>query len=571
MFQLRGPLTSRQALLLGIAGIFIFLALWWLLAEAFSVDRSKANRDLPEDPDAVEVVSGIRLHDADPTENRVMEKSGDGAYTGLTLAFPDSATSGAGATFSLSDDASGIFAVDPLSGRISVARAAGLDYERSTSLSIVANGTNPKGGKASASFFIQIGDVDEFPIGKIEDIDPAPNEAGRKSYPGAGTGLTVYAKDGDAGDAVSYRLTAVDGSPFAVNPRSGQVTVADTVALKAIRGSKVFLGVEAISEDGSASADTFEISLVEHSQAAAPSQDAGGSGGRVYPILPTPGMVVNSFPELVNEDKLIPNTLQSLWINVQGYLWAVLISIPIGFIIGLMPLAKGLFSKQVDALRYLPLTALTGLFIIWFGIENEMKVAFLAFGIIVYLLPVVVQRIFEVEEVYTTTVFTLGASNWQTIRTVYFPAVMSKLIDDIRVLTAISWTYIIIAELVNRQGDIGGIGALIYIKARQGEIPKVFAMLIVIILIGFLQDRIFVWMDRRLFPHKYFKTMSPGLRETEAGFLVILGMLVLVLLQRWLLPSFAEWMNLLAVVTVVSALLIIVYGEIKIWRAGVQA
>jgi NitT/TauT family transport system permease protein len=297
-----------------------------------------------------------------------------------------------------------------------------------------------------------------------------------------------------------------------------------------------------------------------------------GAQTKVYPILPTPAQVVQSYPELVKPapagDDLAANTWMSVWINIRGYLWAVLISVPLGFLIGLIPMVRGMFSKQVDALRYLPLTALTGLFIIWFGIEDEMKVAFLAFGIIVYLLPVVVQRIFEVEDVYTTTVFTLGASDWQTIRTVYFPAVMSKLIDDIRVLTAISWTYIIIAELLNRQG---GIGALIYIKARQGEIPKVFAMLIVIVLIGFLQDRIFVWMDRRLFPHKYFKTIVPGLRETEAGVLIILGVLVLLVLQGWLIPSITSWMNILAIVSIISAVLIILYGEFKIRTATAKA
>jgi len=106
-----------------------------------------------------------------------------------------------------------------------------------------------------------------------------------------------------------------------------------------------------------------------------------------------------------------------------------------------------------------------GMFIIWFEIEDQMKIAFLTFGIIVYILPVVVQWIDEFGDVYLKTVFTLGATDWQTIRTVYIPAVMSKLVDDIRGLTAISWTYIIIAELLNRQG---GIGSLIYVKARQG-------------------------------------------------------------------------------------------------------
>ena len=103
----------------------------------------------------------------------------------------------------------------------------------------------------------------------------------------------------------------------------------------------------------------------------------------------------------------------------------------------MIPLFRGLFSRIFDAGRFIPLTAVTGIFILWLGIGNEMKVTFLAFGILVYLIPVVVQRIDEVQSVYLQTVYTLGASAWQTVKTVYIPYVLSKLIDDIRVLTAI--------------------------------------------------------------------------------------------------------------------------------------
>jgi len=130
----------------------------------------------------------------------------------------------------------------------------------------------------------------------------------------------------------------------------------------------------------------------------------------------------------------------------------------------------------------------------------EMKVSFLAFGILVYLIPVVVQRIFEVQNVYLRTVFTLGATSWQTVKTVYFPFVFSKLIDDIRVLTAISWTYITIAEMLNKGG---GIGELIWMAKRQSRIDKAFAILIVIVVIGLLQDRLFVFLDKILFPYKH--------------------------------------------------------------------
>ncbi len=284
---------------------------------------------------------------------------------------------------------------------------------------------------------------------------------------------------------------------------------------------------------------------------------------KVYPLFPTPLQVVQSFPELIQEDQLVTQTRRSVWLNIQGYFWALLIAIPIGFLIGLFPLFRGLFSKQVDAMRFLPLTALTGLFIIWFGIDDKMKIAFLAFGILVYLLPVVAQRIYEVKDVYLKTVFTLGATDWQTIKSVYIPSVMSRLMDDIRVLTAISWTYIIIAELLNRQG---GIGSLMYIKARQGQIEKVFAGLIVIIIIGFLQDQIFVFIDKRLFPHKYEKTRSSGLTESQYGIGLVLGGILLAILLQVILPNAGWIMSSLLPILLIGGVLFILYGEFKIFQ-----
>ncbi len=215
--------------------------------------------------------------------------------------------------------------------------------------------------------------------------------------------------------------------------------------------------------------------------------------------IPSPLVVLKTIPEMLKRDKLIPNIFKSIKLNVYGYIFAVIISLVIGFIIGLIPLFRGLFSRILDAGRFIPLTAVTGIFILWFGIGNEMKVIFLAFGILVYLIPVVVQRIDEVQSVYLHTVYTLGATAWQTVKSVYIPYVLSKLIDDVRVLTAISWTYITIAEMLNKSG---GIGELIWEAKRQSRIDKAFAVLLIIILIGIVQDRIFSFLNQILFPYK---------------------------------------------------------------------
>jgi len=222
-------------------------------------------------------------------------------------------------------------------------------------------------------------------------------------------------------------------------------------------------------------------------------------GGISNTIFPTPQRVFLSFGELQSQYGLGHNIWYSVKLNLLGYLEAIGISIPLGFLIGLFPFGRALMSKWVDAIRFIPLTAVTGLFIGWFGIELGMKVHFLAFGILIYILPVMVQRIDQVEKVYLQTAYTIGANKWNTFKHVYFPSVVSKISDDARVMVAISWTYIIVAELINKEG---GVGSLIFTATKQSRVDMVFAILLIIIVIGILQDQLFKYFDRLLFPYK---------------------------------------------------------------------
>ncbi len=217
-------------------------------------------------------------------------------------------------------------------------------------------------------------------------------------------------------------------------------------------------------------------------------------------ILPSPMSVLTSFKELWTDDALLINTVYSIKLNMLGYAEAIAICIPLGFVIGLFPIFREMFNKILNSIRFLPLPATMGLFIVWFGIESNMKVQFLALGIIVYLLPVVVECVQEVDETYIQTIQTLSNSKWQAIRRVFIPAVLSAVSTQIMVLIAISWTYITIAELVNKTG---GIGALAFVASRQSRIDKVFAILLLILVIGYIQDLTMRFLDKIIFPHKY--------------------------------------------------------------------
>ncbi len=106
-------------------------------------------------------------------------------------------------------------------------------------------------------------------------------------------------------------------------------------------------------------------------------------------ILPSPFAVILSYKTLFVERHLLYNTGYSIFINMSGYLQALALAIPLGFLIGLVPFFRHLVSKQIEAIRFTPLPATTGIFMAVFGLGLGIKVEFLAFGIFVYLLPAI--------------------------------------------------------------------------------------------------------------------------------------------------------------------------------------
>jgi NitT/TauT family transport system permease protein len=89
-------------------------------------------------------------------------------------------------------------------------------------------------------------------------------------------------------------------------------------------------------------------------------------------------------------------------------------------------------------------------------------------------------------------------NNWQMFRYVYVPYTLERIYDDIRSLVAISYTYVVIAESVNKQG---GIGAMISTFTRQSRMPEIYMLLFIIVGIGILQDKLFKVLNPVLFKH----------------------------------------------------------------------
>jgi NitT/TauT family transport system permease protein len=209
--------------------------------------------------------------------------------------------------------------------------------------------------------------------------------------------------------------------------------------------------------------------------------------GKLAPpdFLPSPTETLRGTLQLFIDYDLWGSILVSTKRILSAFLLASAVALPLGVLMGAFEPVNVFFEPIVAPLRYMPISAFIPLLILWFGIYEKQKIAFLFLGVFVYLLPVVVTAIRSVPEELVQTSLTLGASRWQVIRTVLLPSALPEIFDSFRVMNAISWTYVILAEAVNPEH---GLGYMVELARTHQKASWSFAGLLVIGGIGLLTD-----------------------------------------------------------------------------------
>ena len=215
-------------------------------------------------------------------------------------------------------------------------------------------------------------------------------------------------------------------------------------------------------------------------------------------ILPSPLEVVQSFKTLWFEAELTRSLIASTWRIVLGFLFGVVISLPLGLFMGSFSKIRAIFDPLTVFIAYLPIPALVPLTMSLFGIDETQKVMFLALAFIIYLLPLILKAVEDVDNVFLQTAYTLGASRWQVVRQVLLPIAFPRIIDTMRLGFGVGWTYIILAEMVAADR---GLGQIIIIAQRRGPRGHIYLVLVVIVLIAYITDKLWMKLSRYLFPY----------------------------------------------------------------------
>ena len=208
-------------------------------------------------------------------------------------------------------------------------------------------------------------------------------------------------------------------------------------------------------------------------------------------FVPSPKSVFKNLYMLIqNGEIFIAIKYSFLRVSIAALLSAV-ISLPIALLIFNVPLAKDFLNPVISALRYIPVTAFYPLLIMWFGIDEIMKITFLFIATFVYMLPSVVLCLEEVSQDLIDTGLTIGMSKFQTVYKIQLPASLPSILNSFVMMYGIGFTYIAVAETINARY---GLGWIIQQSSSRGRTDMVFMAILIIMVISVVFD----WFSKRI-------------------------------------------------------------------------
>lgn len=224
--------------------------------------------------------------------------------------------------------------------------------------------------------------------------------------------------------------------------------------------------------------------------------------GRPGSLVPPPTAVLAALGDFARGDgddafsgTLAANTLASTARVFGGFALAALAALPLGLMIGRLPLARALVDPTLQFLRPVPVTAWLPLSMILFGL-GARSAYFLVFLGAFY--PILFNTVFGVRSIEPRlfeAASMLGCGPSAQFARVVVPAALPSIFTGLRLGLGFSWIIIVVAEMT---GVPTGLGAVIMEARQLSRTDIVICGMIVIGVCGFLSDRALMLVGRRL-------------------------------------------------------------------------
>ena len=215
--------------------------------------------------------------------------------------------------------------------------------------------------------------------------------------------------------------------------------------------------------------------------------------------FPSPQQFIASFARIWTEGyaggTLIQQIIHSVRLVAIGFLTAIAVGVPLGFLMGYDKRAEAFINPVFLLLRPIPPLAWIPLAIVWLGVEDASKIMVIFVAAFV---PSVINTYTGVRNTprqYVEAALVHGASRWRLIREVYLPDAAPMIFTGLRLSLQASWTTIVAAELV---GAVLGLGRVLQIAYRDVNTAMILVAMVAIAIMGFITARMLAAIETRV-------------------------------------------------------------------------
>ena len=216
-----------------------------------------------------------------------------------------------------------------------------------------------------------------------------------------------------------------------------------------------------------------------------------------FRVLPQPGEVFRALGDLWAHQGLGRELGTSVGLNLEalGITLAISLVLSYGTVLpALRPLVAAI-SKG----RFLGLIGLTLVFTLVVGGGHPLKVSLLVFGMTVFFVTSMAEEVAQVPRARFDHARTLRMSEWQVVWEVVVHGTADRAIEVFRQNAAIGWMMLTMVEGISRSE--GGVGAMLLNQNKHFHLAQVFAIQILILVVGLVQDYAIGVVKRFLLPH----------------------------------------------------------------------
>ena len=210
-------------------------------------------------------------------------------------------------------------------------------------------------------------------------------------------------------------------------------------------------------------------------------------------LLPGPLDTLQAFRELAEQEDMAMNLAVSAQEFIVGYLLASIVGIPLGLLLGWYPRARYGLDPFITFFYATPRIVLLPLFIIWFGIGAESKIAVVFLGAFFAVVINTTAGIRNLDTSLLRVARSFGAGDLHIFRTIALPGSVPFILTGLRLGIGHALIGVVVGEQVAAQF---GVGKIMSIAGQTLQTPKVFAGLFVIATAGMLMTFVLQRLER---------------------------------------------------------------------------